>query len=653
VPTRLLVVLALLLPRSLVAQDAVGINAHLPSAAELDLAAEMGVQWVRMDANWFQLEPRAGEHAWSILDGAVDGAGARGLRVYLTLAYTPAWVPKVERDRSDDYTGNDEPSGSAEWVRFVEAAVRHFRARGVTHFGMWNEANLESFWDGSIEAYVDKIAIPGAAAVRRVCDDCVVLGPELAHVGDADEMLDRVMARAGDAFDVVAHHLYNGWPETGTSVVDGDNFLQALEMRRFGFTRASLREVLDRHGWTGEVWITETGYRVEPVGSERERERQAVYVRRVLEEQLARDWWTNSFFYELVDCGVDQPDCPIDGYGLTRPTRGHPRTSADDYATKPAFAAIRRFVDAHPELGTGALACVDGDDNDGDGRVDGDDRGCSGRGDGDESDDPPRLRVEAVQLEQAPRLDGIASEWGGARWVPIEGWRGAAPPGDVSARVAVGHVGGKLYVVVTVMDDVHVNEEPATTLWAADSVQLAFDVGRDFGVGYDDDDHELDVALARGETRTHRNRGDAEIEAAVRRDGPLTTYELALGSLGAPLTAGRVLGFSALVNERDGAAREGWLELTPGIGDVKEPYWFAELELLAAGAPRTPDAGADPEPPPRVDGGAIDDVDAGVEAGRDESASGCQTAPSGGFAGPLLLVLFVRRRFMASRRAAD
>ncbi|MCB9595509.1 MAG: cellulase family glycosylhydrolase [Sandaracinaceae bacterium] len=330
--------------------NGIGINTHIPDDSTADMVRDLGANWIRVDANWFQLQPAADRYDWAVMDEVVDRANARGLLVYMTLAYTPAWVPRVAERHPDGNAGNDEPTTSTEWVAFVEAAVARYAARGVTHFGIWNEPNLEQFWDGDANAYVDRILVPGADAVRRTCASCRVLGPDLAHVGDYDVFLDRVLTRALASFDILAHHLYNGWPETGTSIFDGDRFLEALEMRRSSFTRASLREVLDRRGWTGEVWITETGYRANPAGDAGEESKQATYVTRVMEEQLLRPWWTNTFFYEAVDCVPFLPTCTIDGYGITRANHTGARTWPDDYRRKPAYDAIQSFLASHPEL---------------------------------------------------------------------------------------------------------------------------------------------------------------------------------------------------------------------------------------------------------------------------------------------------------------
>ena len=627
------------------AQDQVGINVHVPGADLLDLCVDAGVGWVRMDGDWLNLNPASGRYEWTALDAAVDAARTRGLRVYLTLAYTPAWVPRVARTRTDSGTNNDEPVTSAEWSTFVTEAVRHYRARGVTHFGIWNEPNLDGFWESAagIDAYIDKILVPGAAAVRAACTDCRVLGPDLAHVGDYHVPLDRILSRAPRAFDILAHHIYSGWPETGITLLSGDNFLQALETRRFVFTRPALREVLDARGWTGDVWITETGYRATPVGDAAAEGRQATYVRRVLEEQLARRWWSNTFFYEVMDCGVDQPLCDIDGFGLSRPLRaitGGPRGYPADYRLKPAFTTLRDFIRAHPEVVSRAppAQCANGLDDDGDRRIDGDDRGCASGLDNNEGDDPPRLRVEALAVAPGSvRVDGVLDEWSDAAWVTLgrEAWVGGVPlitSGDIGVRLAARWAPGTLYLGAEVTDDAHSNDRGDDTLWAGDSLQVAFDVARNYGDRYDTtDDHEFSVAFARGATRVFRFQGPAGAtmpgSVVVRRDGLTTRYELALPMSAltpATLARGAVLGWSFLVNDNDGVTsaegngREGWLELTPGIGLRKDPYRFAELALVGD-TPTTPDAAVAPDATTDV---AAADVAASQDASRVFDAPG-------------------------------
>ena len=675
-------------PRAFAAigDESLGVNVHLPADDVLDMCVDLGVPWIRIDANWRDVHTGPGAFQFSDVDRVVDHARTRGLSVYMTLAYTPDWVARVPRTRSDSYGGNDEPATSTEWVAFVEAAVARYSARGVTHFGLWNEPNLDGFWESAagVDAYVDRILIPGADAVNRACASCLVLGPDIAHVGNYDVFLGQVLTRAGSRFDILTHHIYNGWPETGTSIADGDRFLEALEMRRFPFTRASLREVLDAHGYTGEVWITETGYRATP-GDAAAEARQATYVRRVMEEQLARAWWTNTFFYEITDCGVDDPSCTIDGFGITRGTRGLPRTFPADYREKPSYLEIRGFVDAHPEI-TGSAPppeCANGLDDDGDRRIDSEDRGCVDGLDTDESDDPARVRFEALPVPSGGiTVDGSLGEWdaggevalGGGAWIGIVAHGGDA---DLSAVARARWEAGALYFGIEVRDDRHVADDPDDQLYLGDSLQLAFDVDSSRTPGaYDADDHELNFALARSATRAYRfhGTGDSSWTAVVARAGSTTTYEVRLpGSVlgGAPLADGTTMGFTFLVNDDDGATtsdgtgREGWIELTPGIGRGKDPYAFGDLALVGMATPGTdagmPGAdtgmpGADAGVSPGADGGMGDDAAAAIDAGRlgRTVGSGCGcvvVSPTSAPGGPLVAALAIALALVRARRA--
>jgi hypothetical protein len=433
-PWSLLVWLACAPALGAVGDNSVGMNIHVGHQGFIDACADLGVRWVRMDGNWFWLEQSRDSYHFTELDTWVDRAQAAGLQVYLTLAYTPAW--EARHGDTDGEFHNDVPDTATEWAQFVRDTTAHYRARGVTHFGIWNEPNLKPFFEGSVDEYVNIILLPGAAAVRAGCQDagfsdCKVLGPDLANVGDSDDYLEAILSRIPiSTFDIIAHHTYQGFVETGWNVFAGDSFMQVLDQQRCPFfCRRDLRQLLDAAGWTGEVWITETGYRAAPAGDAGEEDLQAIYVTRVLEEQLLRAWYTNTFFYEIHDCGPDQPTCTIDGYGLMRAVSGSPGTRSypDDYRRKPAFWALQQFISDHPEI-TGAqppAACGDGLDNDADGLIDGADRGCTDAFDDDESDDPPRPGLAVFQTAPGTYLKtreekNIDTESAMARLTPID-----------------------------------------------------------------------------------------------------------------------------------------------------------------------------------------------------------------------------------------
>lgn len=715
-----------------VGDNSVGINIHVGYQSFIDAAADLGVAWVRVDGNWRDLNPSSGNYAFGWMDDTVQRATTAGLKVFMTLGYTPSWVPhhgtqaicSAATPDPGQWSGNCAPNSSTEWVAFVDAAVRHYRPLGVTHFGLWNEANLDGFWDGSLDEYVDLIVTPGAAAVRTACaslgNDCKVLGPDLAHVGDTvDDDLEALLQRAGNgAFDIVTHHSYNGFAELGTAFYDGDRFPEVLDGQRcvppFWCGRRSIRAVLDAVGWTGEVWITETGLRYADGNGDSscnptypnsdnnsvddDEEKQARYYELVLAEQLARPWYTNSFFYEIQDCRPDQPTCDIDGFGIMHATAGtiDTRRFPEDVCRKDAFHKLKQILIDHPEL-TGnepPKQCNDGQDNDGDGRADLVDRGCSDAFDDNEADDPVRTRIDAYRATGIS-VDGNLTDLGNDGWIALgaASWSGSQPldsAADLSVLAAVRWNSSGLYLGIEVQDSTHANNHVPADLWQGDSVQLGFDVAQSGGTGYDSvDDHEINFALASGVTASYRFHGPASAtdawQAVVVRGSGVTRYEILLPPAvlpGVNLAAQTRIGFSFLVNEDDGAGREGWIELTPGIGTSKVPELFGELVLLAATSSqsdggllrdasgvdtvarfdaanhdaagydaavvRRDAAGLDLAPGSDGGNGRLDGGTGGGDGGTTDDGCGCQGAAvargSLGVAGLVLLTLLVRRR---------
>src|SRR5258707_15272401 len=93
-----------------------GVNVHLPPNDTLDLVQHLGVDWVRIDFNWIQAEPAQGMYDWAPFDAVIDAAHSRGLHVFASIGYGPAWA-SVSHDRASDGPNNDVPDPVA-YARF-------------------------------------------------------------------------------------------------------------------------------------------------------------------------------------------------------------------------------------------------------------------------------------------------------------------------------------------------------------------------------------------------------------------------------------------------------------------------------------------------------------------------------------------------------
>ena len=118
--------------------------------AGLNTIQDLGATAVRIQMNWSLVAPNAGSaHApsfnqtdpnaypaasWARYDAAIDGAVARGLRVYLTLTGA---APKWATPRHDGLTS---PSSSA-FGKFATAVGRRYGSK-VSWWSIWNEPNL-------------------------------------------------------------------------------------------------------------------------------------------------------------------------------------------------------------------------------------------------------------------------------------------------------------------------------------------------------------------------------------------------------------------------------------------------------------------------------------------------------------------------------
>jgi hypothetical protein len=310
-----------------------GINIHAPQgselASQLDRVKAAGLGWVRIDFIWAAVETRKGKYDWRAYDALAAAAKARGLQVFATIAYTPAWA-------TDGAEITGVPRNPDDWRRFCFRAAKRYRGK-ITYWGLWNEPNLKQFWSGSRDQYIDIILKTGADAVHTGNPAAQVGGPELAHLTSNGavwyDWLRQSLLAAGDRLDFITHHLYDNDGNRDVTAKLNDSTLFGDHPSRWDILPPSVREVLESTGWSDKpVWLTETGWESSRVGESR----QAGYYAGLLNDWLTgrrgQDWISKIFFYEFKD-GSDGSYT----WGILRA----------DGSAKPAYTAYQGFIATH------------------------------------------------------------------------------------------------------------------------------------------------------------------------------------------------------------------------------------------------------------------------------------------------------------------
>ncbi len=216
-------------------------------ATVVDRAVGAGLTWVRIDVSWRGLEPHRGKFSvryGTRFERCVALAKRRGLRVLVTLGWTPKWAngggkPSVPPRRASDY------------VAIASRLATRLRGR-VDAWEVWNEPNMADGWKGSPESYARLLRAAYPAFKRADPQTLVVLG---GPSGNDDKFIGRLYAvGAKTSFDVVATHPYQGLANAPPEHAD--------DGERWWVTHvAAVRALMVANGDEAKpIWFTETGW---------------------------------------------------------------------------------------------------------------------------------------------------------------------------------------------------------------------------------------------------------------------------------------------------------------------------------------------------------------------------------------------------------
>src|SRR5580692_3959191 len=167
---------------------------------------------------WHLLNNSRGSYNWRLLDAFLDAVAAHQPRdAMYTFGYTPCWDTRGECERAwgSTYPPDDlTPNGSQSFNTFVTALVTHCSTAGhcvkdyIKYWELWNEANADSYWHGSVSQLYDLMA-PVVPIIRSKISGALILTPP-ANRGDTDWMRSWLNEenKRGRLSDIFSFHLY-------------------------------------------------------------------------------------------------------------------------------------------------------------------------------------------------------------------------------------------------------------------------------------------------------------------------------------------------------------------------------------------------------------------------------------------------------------
>ena len=231
-----------------------------PTAEVYARLGACGVKWARVQTMWSRCEREKGVYDFSELDAVVDGLRAVGIRPWFSVTfgntlYMPNCYTKAAVGCVPLYYGAE---CRAAWLAYVRALARRYREK-VSHWEIWNEANIAHFWQPrapNARDYVELVKITGAAI--RAEHPAAKIGAGNADSGIRDWERAFFAAGGGALIDFWCGHAYGPVPERfrgqqrATAKGEEPDFVREM---------AWVRRFLDTHGARHvEIWQGESGF---------------------------------------------------------------------------------------------------------------------------------------------------------------------------------------------------------------------------------------------------------------------------------------------------------------------------------------------------------------------------------------------------------
>ncbi len=143
--------------------------------------SQLGLDWVKMQLQWWLVEPAPGEFQWFFYDGVVEESYNHGLQLMVSIVGAPEWTRAA-----NNHIG--PPDDYQEFARFLRDLIDRYQGK-IHAIEVWNEQNLDREWQTasgiSPEDYVRFLQV-AYEAIKDADPDIIVISGALSPTGDGD-----------------------------------------------------------------------------------------------------------------------------------------------------------------------------------------------------------------------------------------------------------------------------------------------------------------------------------------------------------------------------------------------------------------------------------------------------------------------------------
>jgi hypothetical protein len=213
---------------------------------EYDFIDYLGAKWVQRTFNWRDIESGTkGNWQWTTYDNFVNGAIARGYKIFAVLAYANMWTVTGTEASNNNDKNYITPDHYEDYCNFVTAVIARYGDK-ISGYSIWNEPNENPrFWTGTAEEMWDLTTAAGAAArqaIRQYNPGGELVGGVLNVLAPDIWTRGFFVSGAMAQMDGIAFHPY---------MPNGNNAYLVTK---------SFNNVAARYGFADKIWITEMGF---------------------------------------------------------------------------------------------------------------------------------------------------------------------------------------------------------------------------------------------------------------------------------------------------------------------------------------------------------------------------------------------------------